>query len=74
MSLQRKGLGMQVSCLIRCIGQIVTYHHRWVVPLLVGACGIRVDAVVDDLERRQADGLHGAEVGLPEPTGLRTNR
>lgn len=51
-----------------------TYHHWRVVPLLVGACGVRVDAVVDDLQGRQANVLHGTEVGLPEPTSLRTNR
>lgn len=48
-----------------------TYHHRRIVPLLVGACSIWIDAVVDDLECCQSDGLHGAEVGLPKPAGLR---
>lgn len=51
----------------------VTYHHRWIVPLLVSACGIWVDAVIDDLERCQANGLHGAKVGLPEPACLWTD-
>ena len=32
--------------------------------------GIRIDAVVDDLKGCHADGLHGAEVGVPEPASL----
>lgn len=48
-----------------------TYHHRWVVPLLVGACSIWIDTVVDDLECCQSDCLHGAEIGLPKPACLR---
>lgn len=48
-----------------------TYHHRRIVPLLVGACSIWIDPVVDDLECCQSDGLHGAKVGLPKPVCLR---
>lgn len=51
----------------------VTYHHRWIVPLLVSACSIWVDAVIDDLERCQANSLHGAEVCVPEPASLYKN-
>lgn len=51
-----------------CVG---TYHHRWIVPLLVSARSIWIDAVIDDLERCQTDRLHGAEVGLPKPTCLK---
>lgn len=62
------------NCQIHLISHTGTYHHRRIVPLLVGACSIRIDAVIDDLERCQADSLHGTEVGLPEPTSLWTNR
>lgn len=68
MTLDRTALGLNHQ-----VGKLATYHHWWVVPLFIGACGVRVDAVVDDLECRQADVLHGAEVRLPEPAGLRTN-
>lgn len=49
-----------------------TYHHRWIVPLLVSAGRIRIDAVIDDLQRRQTNSLHGAKVGIPEPACLKT--
>lgn len=62
------------NCQTHLISHTGTYHHRRIVPLLVGACSIRIDAVIDDLERCQANSLHGTEVGLPEPTGLWTNR
>lgn len=55
------------------IKSTVTYHHRWMVPLLVSTCSIWVDAIIDDLECCQANSLHGAEVGLPEPACLQTN-
>lgn len=62
------------NCQTYPISHTGTYHHGRIVPLLVGACSIRIDSVIDDLERCQADSLHGTEVGLPEPTGLWTNR
>lgn len=65
-------LGHNNITIIVLNGQNVTYHHRWIVPLLIRACSIWVDAVIDDLERCQANSLHGAEVGLPEPACLRT--
>ena len=49
-----------------------TYHHGRVVPLFVRVRRIRIDAVVDDLKGRHANGPHRAEVGVPEPTSLRT--
>lgn len=51
-----------------------THHHRWIVPLLIGACSIWIDAVVDDLKRRQTNSLHGTEIGLPEPASLWTRK
>ena len=47
-----------------------TYHHRGVVPLFVRVRSIGIDAVVDDLKGCHANGLHGAEVGIPEPSSL----
>lgn len=51
-----------------------TYHHGGIVPLLISPGSIGIDAVIDYLERCQANSLHGAEVGLPEPVRLWTNK
>lgn len=52
----------------------VTYNYRRIVPLFIGTSCIWVDAIVNDLESRHADSLHGAEVGFPEPAGLGNNK
>lgn len=51
-----------------------TYNYKRIVPLFVGTSCIGVDAIVNDLESGQANSLHGAEVGFPEPAGLGNNK